>query len=627
MLKLTLVVERTTLKVYNIDQPVIRIGRQMGLEVVIDNAAVSHHQAEMRLQDMQWFVRDLSSENGTLLNGQPLEGMMQLRRGDEISVGKFSLFFDDRGTKLGQLLRSDHESETKLGKPDPGGVGLRRGRGRHVVQKGRASAPRFYGRYELLSELGRGTSGVVYKMHDPKLDRPVAMKILRPELVSLEESGVGLKERFRQEAVAAARLTHPGIVAVHDLGEAQGRPFMVMEYIEGGTLADRQLGGQPLPLSDAVGIVLQVCAALDYAHRHGVVHRDIKPRNILVGPGVTKVTDFGTARILGASHTQTGTMMGTPAYMSPEMVRGRAAADPRSDLFSLGVVLYETLTGVNPFNAADLAAVLYRIVNIDAPPAHRHNAELPVALDRVLRHALAKEPEARYATATDFADALRATVAGEQRTWTLLPWREAVRDLRRTRLISRPVRMAVSAMCLLALVVGTWMSLQRGPDVPRTAPLPSDVKREMESAAQRASPTVTAPAAPRAVAAKRPQSREVPRTVAPASGVKREIKPAARSAPPTLAAPVAVRPVAATPQELRCLSVNALPFAQVYIDGQLVGYTPMACVRVPIGEHHVHFQMDGQRSPERLLRITARHTLEAPRRLSYDFNAGRFIEQ
>ena len=330
-----------------------------------------------------------------------------------------------------------------------------------------ARAPLPCGRYELLSELGRGTSGVVYKAHDPKLDRLVALKILRPELVSLEESGVGLKQRFHQEAVAAGRLTHPAIIAVHDVGEAEGRPFIVMEYIEGGTLADLLLGGRPLPLADAVGIVLQVCAALDYAHRHGVVHRDIKPRNILVGPGVTKVTDFGTARILGASHTQTGTMLGTPAYMSPEMVRGQAA-DPRSDLFSLGVVLYESLTGVNPFNAADLAAVLYRIVNTDAPSVRHHHAELPPALDRVLRRALAKEPEARYATATDFASALREAGTGEQRTWTLRALREAARDLRRTRLLSRPVRVAAGVMCLLALAAGTWAGLRREPELPRT---------------------------------------------------------------------------------------------------------------------------------------------------------------
>ena len=331
-----------------------------------------------------------------------------------------------------------------------------------------AERPPLCGRYVLISELGRGTSGVVYKAHDPKLDRLVALKILRPELVSLEESGVSLKQRFHQEAVAAGRLTHPAIVAVHDVGEAEGRPFMVMEYSEGGTLADLLLGGRPLPLADAVAIVVQVCAALDYAHRHGVVHRDIKPRNILVGPGVTKVTDFGTARILGASHTQTGTMLGTPAYMSPEMVRGQAA-DPRSDLFSVGVVLYETLTGINPFNAADLAAVLYRIVNTDMPSVRRHNAELPLALDRVLRRALAKDPEARYATATDLANALRDAASDDQRTRTLRVVRETARDVRRA-VLSRPVRVAAGVMCLLALVAATWsdVSARDGPPADRS---------------------------------------------------------------------------------------------------------------------------------------------------------------
>jgi eukaryotic-like serine/threonine-protein kinase len=465
--------------------------------------------------------------------------------------------------------------------------------------------PQFYGRYELLSELGRGTSGVVYKAHDPKLDRLVAMKILRPELVSLEESGISLKQRFHQEAVAAGRLTHPAIVAVHDVGEADGRPFMVMEYIEGGTLADLLLGGRPLPLPDAAGIVVQVCAALDYAHRHGVVHRDIKPRNILVGPGVTKVTDFGTARILGASHTQTGTMLGTPAYMSPEMVRGQAA-DPRSDLFSLGVVLYETLTGVNPFNAADLAAVLYRIVNLEAPSVRHHSAELPPALDRVLRRALAKEPEARYATATDFGNALREAATGEQRTWTLRALRETARDLRRAKLLSRPVRITVGAMCLLALGIGTWAGLRREPDLPLAAAPPPGVKREIEPAR---------PAPPKAMIPKAP----TPTVTAPTATTP-------IAAAPMAPAPI-VRATGATPQESRCLSVNALPFAEVYVDDRPVGYTPTACLRVPIGEHRVRFQMDGQRSPERLLRITARHTPDAPMRLSYDFNTGRFIEQ
>jgi eukaryotic-like serine/threonine-protein kinase len=511
-------------------------------------------------------------------------------------------------------------------------------------------APIYYGRYELLSELGRGTSGVVYKAFDPKLDRLVALKILRPELTSLEESGVGFKQRFHQEAVAAGRLTHPAIVAVHDVGEAEGRPFMVMEYIEGGTLADLLLGGQPLPLAEAVEIVLQVCAALDYAHRHGVVHRDIKPRNILVGPGVTKVTDFGTARILGASHTLTGTMLGTPAYMSPEMVRG-PAANPRSDLFSLGVVLYEAVTGVNPFNAADLAAVLYRIVNSDAPSVRYHHAELPPALDRVLRHALTKEPEARFATATDFAGALRAAATDERRGWSVRTVHDLAEDLRRMLVLARPVRYAVGLMVLAALGAVTLAALRGAPDAPRsTAPAPA-VKREMEPTARPAprAATVTTPAAPNPVVGTPEEPRDLPRTAMPARVEKREPKPAARPvtttvtptarpAPPPPAAPLArpaspvvstptAHPVAAVSQESRCLSVNALPFAEVYVDDRSAGYTPMACLRVPIGDHRVRFEMDGQRSPDRVLKISTRHTPDAPLRLSYDFNSGRFIEQ
>jgi eukaryotic-like serine/threonine-protein kinase len=497
--------------------------------------------------------------------------------------------------------------------------------------------PLVCGRYELLSELGRGTSGVVYKAHDPKLDRLVALKILRPELVSLEESGVSLKQRFHQEAVAAGRLTHPAIVAVHDVGEAEGRPFMVMEYSEGGTLADLLLGGRPLPLADAVAIVVQVCAALDYAHRHGVVHRDIKPRNILVGPGVTKVTDFGTARILGASHTQTGTMLGTPAYMSPEMVRGQAA-DPRSDLFSLGVVLYETLTGVNPFNAADLAAVLYRIVNTDAPSVRRHNAELPVALDRVLRRVLAKDPEARYATATDLATALRDAASSEQRTRPLRVLREAARDAQRA-LLSRPVRVAAGVMCLLALVAGTWSTFRRVTDLPRTVAPVSSVTRETEPTPRPAPPTVkpaeprpSPPAATPTVARRTPPTATAPapRPTPPKATPPTVTPPTVTTAPataPPVAAALAPSPVAAASQEARCLSVNALPFAEVYVDDRPAGYTPAACLRVPMGEHRVRFEMDGQRSPERLLRITARHTSNAPMRISYDFNTGRFIEQ
>lgn len=472
--------------------------------------------------------------------------------------------------------------------------------------------PLTLGRYEILAELGRGTSGIVYKARDPKLDRVVAMKILRPELASLTEAGVALKERFRQEAVAAGRLAHPAIVAVHDVGEADGRPFMVMEYVEGGTLADLLVGGRPLPLAEAMEIVLQVCGALDYAHRHGIVHRDIKPRNILVGSlGITKVTDFGTARILGASHTQTGTMLGTPAYMSPEMVRGQAA-DPRSDLFSVGVVLYEALTGVNPFNATDLAAVLYRIVNTNPPSLRHHHPELPLPLEGVVRRALAKEPEARYATVTDFAQALRAAT-GQRRLRWLSVLREVAERPRRS-LRAHPVRVAVGGAVaigvtgLLVLAAGGWGSGPRGADVPRPAASAPDV----------ADVGASGEVGPRG----RPDAPSAPVPPAPMAPAPAPPAPARRAPAPRAPAPVA--PVA---QASGCLAVNAVPFARVFVDGRPVGYTPKACLRVPVGERRVRFEANGQRSPERLLRITGGHTAAAPMRLSYEFASGRFTEQ
>src|SRR5262249_18840070 len=333
-----------------------------------------------------------------------------------------------------------------------------------------------------------------------------------------------------------------------------------------------------------------------------------------------------------------------------EMVRGQAA-DPRSDLFSLGVVLYEAVTGVNPFNAADLAAVLYRIVNIDAPSVRYHHAELPPALDRVLRHALTKEPETRFATATDFAGALRAAATGEQRGWSVGTLRDVARDLRPMRVLARPVRYAVGLMVLAALGAVTFAALRGAPDVPRsTAPAPA-VKREMEPTARPAprAATVTTPVRATPVAVASQESSTPPRTAMPARVEKHEPKPAARPVTPTVtpaarpaapppavsmarpASPVELtttaHPVVATPQELKCLSVNALPFAEVYVDDRSAGYTPMACLRVAIGDHRVRFHMDGQRSPERVLKISARHTPDAPLRLSYDFNNERFIEQ
>ena len=262
------------------------------------------------------------------------------------------------------------------------------------------------GRYAIQSELGRGAMGVVYKAHDSVLERTVAVKTVN---MALEHDGADKYEaRFYQEARAAAGLNHPNIVTVHDVGKAGDVVFMAMEYIEGVELRSLTGEGKPLRVPQALSIAAQVAEGLAYAHSHGVVHRDIKPANIMVlANGPVKITDFGIARRRTASDlTQTGMMMGSPKYMSPEQVIGKRA-DHRSDIFSLGVILYEVLTGAAPFNGENVTALMYQIVNFVPPPPTHVNAELPQLLDYITAKMLAKQVEERYQDAAEVAKDLR----------------------------------------------------------------------------------------------------------------------------------------------------------------------------------------------------------------------------
>lgn len=318
--------------------------------------------------------------------------------------------------------------------------------------------PQRIGRYEVLAELGRGAMGIVYRARDPQIDRVVAIKTLRRDLGLPPEAYAELKKRFYQEATAAGRLSHPNIVTIHDVVELDEVPYIVMEYLEGRTLADQIATGGPLSPDRVVGIVLQVCGALDFAHTRGVVHRDIKPGNILVtASGVAKVSDFGIARVAGSNVTRTGVVLGTPAYMSPEQLRGRVP-DGRSDLFALGVVLYEALTAVNPFQAEDLTATLYQVVQVDPVPVSQRNPRVPAALERVTARVMAKEPEQRYPTAGALADALRAALepAADATTVALEPAGGIPRPRRARRLRASAL---IAAGCLVVAAVagvGGW---------------------------------------------------------------------------------------------------------------------------------------------------------------------------
>src|SRR5215470_5383636 len=253
------------------------------------------------------------------------------------------------------------------------------------------------GRYEILGELGRGAMGVVYRATDPVIGRPVAVKTIR-----LSEEGTGLNRnellsRFQTEARAAGLLTHPNIVVVYDAGEENGLYYITMELVEGKSLQSLLDGGHAFPVPRVLRILEQTCSALAFAHERKVVHRDIKPANLmLTADDTVKVTDFGTAKILQFGTVQQTThVMGTPSYMSPEQVKGRPV-DGRSDIFSLGVVLYEMLTREKPFPGQSITTVIYKIVNEDPVPPRQLNPSIHPGLNEIALKALAKEPEVRY---------------------------------------------------------------------------------------------------------------------------------------------------------------------------------------------------------------------------------------
>jgi serine/threonine protein kinase len=264
------------------------------------------------------------------------------------------------------------------------------------------------GRYEIMGELGRGAMGVVYKATDPVIGRTVAVKTIK-----LSEEGTGLSRpelltRFQTEARAAGLLTHPNIVVVFDAGEEDGLYYITMELVEGKSLQAHLDGGQAFALPRVLRIMEQTCSALQFAHERNVVHRDIKPANIMLTPDDTvKVTDFGTAKILQfGTMQQTAHVMGTPSYMSPEQVKGRAV-DGRSDIFSLGVLLYEMVTGEKPFPGQNITTVIYKIVNEEPVPPRQINPSIHPGISAVVIKALAKEPEARYQSCREMLEDLR----------------------------------------------------------------------------------------------------------------------------------------------------------------------------------------------------------------------------
>lgn len=280
--------------------------------------------------------------------------------------------------------------------------------------------PQTIGRYEIIAELGHGAMGSVYRAHDPTMDRTVAIKTILAAALS-GPLAQEYRERFIREARAAGRLSHPGIVTVYDVSEKDGTPYLVMEFVSGRSLAAAMDAGERFSIDRIYELGQQVAEALGYAHRNGVVHRDVKPANILLaapGPGEVeraKLADLGVAKLTATQITTTGQLLGTPAFMPPEQFTG-VPIDGRADLFSLGVILYWLATGDKPFAGDTITAVSYKIVHSEPPPPRRINPAVPVALERVIMKCLEKDPATRYATGEALAADLAAGHAGRDIT-------------------------------------------------------------------------------------------------------------------------------------------------------------------------------------------------------------------
>jgi len=281
------------------------------------------------------------------------------------------------------------------------------------------SIPKNIGRYEIVEEVGRGSMGVVYRARDPRLGRIVALKCVAFSFPLGPGEEEEFLRRFYLEAQIAGRLSHPNIVTIHDVGtrETEGTAFIAMEYVTGTNLQELLAGGGRLPIPQVADVARQMADALDYAHGCGVVHRDIKPGNIvLTTGGQVKVLDFGIARAPSGDSTKPGRMLGTPNYMAPEQVTG-ATVDGRADQFSLSVTLYHLLTGERPFVGESLTAISYQVVNVTPPPPSRLNPALPAEVDRILARGLSKNAPDRYPGCGDLASEFGAALA---------TWKEAV---------------------------------------------------------------------------------------------------------------------------------------------------------------------------------------------------------
>ncbi len=356
---------------------------------------------------------------------------------------------------------------------------------RQQIPLTRAAVMQKIGRYQITGELGRGAMGVVYEGVDPMISRKVAIKVIRMESVASPTEATFLSERLFQEARSAGQLLHPGIVVIFDVGQEGDLAYIAMERVEGVSLQHAITHGRRLSFTEIVNILRITGSALDHAHTKGIIHRDVKPGNIIIDAnGAAKLTDFGIAKIASSQyHTKTGMVMGTPAYMAPEQIDGRPL-DGRADQYSLGVVAFELLTGNVPFQADSITAIAYAIVAAPRPSARAANPNLPAAVDGVLARVLHQSAAERFASCTQFADALEHALTGapERIPTQATPVKKPSRQVTLPSVESAPAQQtgrrgiwflaATLVVLLIAAAIGAYKFVPRKSVIPTPPPQP-----------------------------------------------------------------------------------------------------------------------------------------------------------
>jgi len=482
------------------------------------------------------------------------------------------------------------------------------------------------GRYQITRELGRGAMGVVYLAVDPTIGRQVAIKTIRLGELDDADDRAKLRERLFREARSAGILSHPGIVTIYDMEEQGDVAFIAMEFVDGPTLDQLLSAREPIAPERMMSILRQTGAALDYAHHKSIVHRDIKPANIMIASdGSVKITDFGIAKVTTSQqYTQTGTIVGTPNYMSPEQVQGLAVTG-RADQFSLSVICYEMLTGERPFTGEHLTTVVYKIVAEDPPPVQRLNPTLGPQIDAVLRRGLAKKPDARYGSCIDLINALDAacantkgwknaprgmslslpTVAGGAQTaavekTVVATTGDTIRERRSASKVLPFVAALVVALGLIGLI-----AVQFGPGrESRIAETQPPAPSAPPAAEPQPSVSTATPAPPPAAEEKKPSPMEpLPGPPANAPDAKKQQVDASQKASEEESAPPAVKTRPAHgPQDV--LIMSEPPGATTVLDNNAAVSCKTPCILSAMpGRHTLSVNQDGYQHESRDFRI------------------------